>query len=64
MLSGKKLTSLVLAGLMSATIGLGVLAADPATPPTPESNKKLIDENKKLLDKVDDRSQIIWRLKD
>lgn len=69
MLSSKKLTSLVLAGLMSVTIGLGVSAETPVqqTPsnsPTAESNKKLIDENKtaieenkKLLDKVDDRSE-------
>lgn len=59
MLSGKKLTSLVLAGLMSATIGLGVSAQPPIpqnpvaspTAPTAETNKKLIDENIKAIEK-------------
>lgn len=54
MLSGKKLTTLVLAGLMSATIGFGVSATKPSVPqnpvasstaPTAETNKKAIDLN-------------------
>ena len=53
MLSGKKLTTLVLAGLMSVTIGLGVSAKLPVTQnpvasptaPTAETNKKAIDLN-------------------
>lgn len=50
MLSGKKLTTLVLAGLMSATIGFGV-SAKPVVPQNPSSsstaanNKKAIDLN-------------------
>lgn len=53
MLSGKKLTTLVLAGLMSATIGFGVSAkpvviqnpSSSSTAPTAKTNKKAIDLN-------------------
>ena len=49
MLSSKKLTSLVLAGLMSATIGLGVSAQDPATVDTKAEGAKLEKQTQDIL---------------
>ena len=49
MLSSKKLTSLVLAGLMSATIGLGVSAQDSATVDTKAEGAKLEKQTQDIL---------------
>ena len=48
MLSGKKLTTLVLAGLISATIGFGV-SAKPVVPQNPSSSS-IAEKNKKAID--------------
>lgn len=51
MLSCKKLTSFVLAGLMSATIGLGVSAHKPVVPQIWSSSKWDKEKNKDYLNK-------------